>query len=81
MGSGARFDIKYTQNRDTSNGHISFRVGDTITGGSSAATAYVHAVNNPEVVKYTGKILFIENRKKIARAADQSENIHIVIEF
>lgn len=81
VGSGARFDIKFVQNRDTSNGYIGFKVGDTITGSSSAATAYVHAVNNPEVVKYSGKVLFLENRRKITRAADQSENIHIVIEF
>jgi len=80
-GTGARFDVKYIQNRDISNGFISFRVGDTITGSSSAATAYVHSIKNSEVVKNTGKILFYENRGKISRAADQSENIHIVIEF
>ena len=81
VGTGARFNVKYLQNRDTSNGFIKFKVGDTITGASSAATAYVHSISNPEILSNTGKVLFLENRRKISRASDQSENIHIVIEF
>lgn len=80
-GSGARFDIKYIQNKDTSNGHINFQVGDTIIGSSSFATAYVHGITQPEVFKYSGKVLYLENRRKITRAVDQAENIHIIIEF
>jgi hypothetical protein len=35
----------------------------------------------PEIQHNTGKALYVENRSKITRQADQAENIHIVIEF
>jgi hypothetical protein len=80
-GSGSRFDIKYLQYSRLSNSHINFRVGETVIGTVSSATANIMSLTPPEVVRNTGKILYLENRRRISRASDQSENIHIVIEF
>jgi len=80
-GNGANFNIKIKQNRNLSNGWVSFNVGENITGTSSAAVANIVSISNSEVLPNTGKVMYMENRKKISRAADQSENIHIVIEF
>jgi hypothetical protein len=56
-------------------------VGNGITGLTSGATGRIRQVINPEVTRFTGKVLYIENRPPITRSFDQAENIHIVIEF
>lgn len=58
-----------------------FGVGETITGNTSLATGIVSSITYPEVVKNSGKVLYVENRRKITRNYDQAENIHMVIEF
>ena len=63
------------------NNSIAFSVGNGITGQSSGATGRIRQVINPEVKRFTGKVLYIENRPPITRSYDQAENIHIVIEF
>jgi len=62
-------------------GNVVFKVGETFRGANSMATGTITAIIAPEVKRNTGKILYVENRTKITRAADQAENIHIVIEF
>jgi hypothetical protein len=58
-----------------------FVLGETVTGKTSSATGTFIKTTLPEVVKNTGKVLYVENRKKITRNYDQAENIHMVIEF
>jgi hypothetical protein len=43
----------------------------------------VTAVNAafPEVEKYTGQVLYVENRGAVTRAADQIEDIKLIIEM
>lgn len=60
---------------------VAFSVGNGITGLTSGATGRIRQVINPEVTRFTGKVLYIENRPPITRSFDQAENIHIVIEF
>jgi len=78
-----------------SNGNVTaFSGANVITGQTSSATGTPHAstqtVNNvaftsgyaaPELKHDTGEILYVENRTKIARATDQTENIKLIIEF
>lgn len=66
-----------------------------IVGGSSGASGTVDAstngvllgitINNgiglPEIEPNTGEIIYVENRRLITRAADQIEDIKLVIEF
>lgn len=70
--------LRYHQNNKT--GFVSFQTGETITGNTSG-TGVVDTLNNPEVQPYSGQVLFIENREPVSRAAQQIEDIKIVIEF
>lgn len=65
----------------TQNSGKDFAPAETITGKTSSATGTFIKMTLPEVVKNTGKVLYVENRKKITRNYDQAENIHMVIEF
>lgn len=42
---------------------------------------YPASVLYPEIEPYTGEIIYVENRRLITRAADQIEDIKLVIEF
>jgi hypothetical protein len=54
------------------------------TGGSVLpllGLTFVAGLASPEVAKYTGDIVYVENRRLITRAPDQIEDIKLVIEF
>jgi len=55
------------------------QIGYTLTGTVSAATATVLGVETPVVDLFTGDLLYIENRQKIIRDADQTEQIRLVL--
>ena len=69
--------------------------GNAITGAQSLASGTVDGGNNdqlvgvtfssglasPEIGNNTGEIIYVENRRLITRAADQIEDIKLVIEF
>ena len=56
-------------------------VGSTLTGANSAASATILGVEDPTVDLFTGDILYIENRQKIVRDPDQTEQIRLVLSF
>ena len=58
-----------------------FANGETITGSTSATTGTITAVNNPGLDSYSGDVLYVENRSPISRAADQIEDVKLIIEF
>ena len=60
---------------------VAFAASETITGADSSATGTVSTVNNPEIAYYSGSSIYAENRVPITRAADQTENIKLIIEF
>ena len=51
----------------------------TLAGGTTLTFSSGYA--NPELQPNSGKILYIENRRPISRASDQTEDIKIVVEF
>ena len=54
----------------------------TVTGATSSATGTPSSHDTtPELTHDTGDILYIENRKPISRAADQTENVKLIVEF
>ena len=77
------------------NGNLTaFSGTNTITGQSSGATATpsrssttVHTIvftsgyNAGEIDADTGDVMYVENRSPITRAADQTENVKLIIEF
>ena len=58
-----------------------FTNGESISGGSSTATATISAIANPEVQPDSGDVLYVENRRPINRALDQIEDIKIIVEM
>ena len=78
-----------------SNGNLTaFSGANTITGQSSSATgtpstssttvdsvAFTSGYNAGEITADSGDIMYVENRSPITRAADQTENVKLIIEF
>jgi len=78
-----------------SNGNLTaFSGTNTITGQSSSVTAtpssssttvdsvvFTSGYNAGEINADTGDIMYVENRSPITRAADQTENVKLIIEF
>ena len=58
-----------------------FRAGSTVSGANSSVTANVIAIARPALREYTGDIIYHENRQPIARAADQTERIKVIVKF
>lgn len=48
---------------------------------TSATLTFTAGYNNPELDPDSGNIIYIENRRPISRASDQSEDIKITVEF
>jgi hypothetical protein len=77
--------------------NIPFGGSSTITGEAASGTAtgvpntsYSSALNNtsftagyanPELEPDSGDVIYIENRKPISRASDQTEDIKLIVEF
>ena len=57
----------------------SFQANETITSGS--ASANTSAVVGGDFEKFSGDILYIENRSPVTRADDQIEDVKLIIEF
>jgi hypothetical protein len=57
----------------------SFTTSETITGGTSAATATVSSIVASPLKKYSGSLLYVENRSPIVRSVNQEENFRLVI--
>ena len=79
---------------DSNGNATAFSGTNTITGQSSSATlspssststvnsvALTSGYANSEIQPDSGDIIYIEQRSPIARAADQTENIKLIIEF
>ena len=43
--------------------------------------SFVKGVANPEVEKYSGYIIYVDNRAAVTRSSQQKEDIKIVLEF
>ena len=57
----------------------------TYTPSSSSSTVnnvvFSSGYANPEMKRDTGEIIYVENRRPISRASDQTEDIKVVVEF
>jgi hypothetical protein len=73
----ANSTLYYHQDEDT--GYGTLTAGDTITVG--AVTATIDSITDPDFDRFTGDILYIENRSAVDRAVDQIEDVKLVIEF
>jgi len=53
--------------------------GESINIGSETVT--INTVSEPDIVRGSGEIIYIDNRNTISRAADQTEDFKIILEF
>lgn len=69
--------------QDSGTGFVGFLQAMSITSDQSFATATVKTsgVVAAEVQKNSGDIIYLENRRPILRAPDQTEDIKVVVEF
>ena len=51
----------------------------TLAGG--ATISFTDGYANPELAQNSGDVVYIENRKPISRATDQTEDIKLIVEF
>ncbi len=58
-----------------------FAISETITGGNTGITAVVSTITAGSLKKYTGDIIYLENRAAISRSADQIEDIKLTVKF
>ena len=56
-----------------------FQDGETIIIGSETVT--INTVSEPDIVRGSGEIIYIDNRNTISRAQDQTEDFKIILEF
>jgi hypothetical protein len=73
--------VKFIQNFDLTGNYSSFIPGETIIGKTSGAIATVSNLLYPEIMKNEGDILYVENKSPIIRTTEQTDNLHLVIEF
>ena len=73
--------VRYMQSSYLTNNYRSFTIGETIIGKTSGATALVANTLPAETTQDTGDILYIENRTPITRTINQTDNLHLVLEF
>ena len=71
--------VRYHQNDKT--GYGTFVTAEPIAGQSSVGTGVIASLQNPEVDRFSGKIIFVENRAPINRSASQIEDIKVITEF
>ena len=59
----------------------STNASDSITLAGGTVLTFTNGYVNPELEPNSGHILYVENRRPISRASDQTEDIKIVVEF
>jgi hypothetical protein len=87
-GTAARFVSFANTNASGTAGVISvtgldgtFTTSETITGNTSTQTAVVSSINNRDLQDFVGDVLYVENRLPVSRAADQTEDIKLIVRF
>ena len=77
--------VDVTTGTSTTNGYDgiagSFRANESITGGTSGGSANTNGVVGGDLQKFSGDVLYIENRSPVTRADDQIEDVKLIIEF
>jgi hypothetical protein len=61
--------------------HLPFANTASVTGGTSAASGTIAVISTPGLQPYSGDIIYVENRVPISRAADQIEDVKLIIQF
>ena len=73
--------VSYLPQANSEGGYVDFVNGDNLYEGVVPRGAVNAVPTIPEVEKYTGQILYIENRGAVTRASDQIEDIKLIVEM
>lgn len=66
---------------DINNVNGDIQTTDQFTGSVSSAVGTVTAITEPEITLYSGDLLYVDNRAKIVRDSNQTEQIRVVLAF
>jgi hypothetical protein len=61
--------------------HRPFANTTSVSGGTSGASGTIAVITTPGLQPYSGDIIYVENRVPISRAADQIEDVKLIIQF
>ena len=78
--TGRVIDANTSQIRVTSTSGT-FTETETLTGAGSGATATLASIRPVALRKYSGDVIYVEQRSPISRAADQIEDVKLIIKF
>jgi hypothetical protein len=95
LSSGAKGRLVYFANTDsartrgdlkliriTTNGTGgSFQIGEIVQGSTSTRIANVQSVTSGALKKYSGLVIYTENRAPVSRALEQTEDVKVIINF
>ena len=74
--------VSHIPQANNAGGYVNFSATDTVfKGASSIGTVSSVDSTFPEIVKYSGNIMYVENRGAVTRAADQIEDIKLIIQM
>jgi len=74
--------VSFIPSVNSEGGYVDFVAADTVyKSGSSIGSVSSVDATFPEVEKYSGQIMYVENRGAVSRAADQIEDIKLIIEM
>ena len=74
--------VSHIPQANNAGGYVNFSGTDTVfKGASSIGTVSSVDSSFPEIVKYSGNIMYVENRGAVTRAADQIEDIKLIIQM
>lgn len=68
-------------NAITGAGSGSVETPDTAYSSTTSNLTFANGYSTPEVKKYTGDIIYVENRRTVSRSIDQIEDVKLVVEF
>jgi hypothetical protein len=72
-----------------SGGSISLSISTSFTGVSTVINnrtyyfgqSFTNGISSPEVKKYSGSIIYVDNRPSITRSSNQKEDIKVILQF
>lgn len=70
-------------------GSISLTIDNNFTGTTTSilnktyylGQSFTNGVSNPEIKKYSGNIVYVDNRPSITRSTNQKEDIKVILQF
>lgn len=74
--------VSHIPQANSEGGYVNFVSSNTVyVGGTTIGTISAVDSSFPEVEKYSGQVMYVENRGAVTRAADQIEDIKLIIEM